>query len=195
MPSAREYEPGHGQGHDPVPAVHSPGPATLSGLVIRAPGASAGRGAPGLRQRDVLARRGDSRGGHHRKFPGIAAGIAVPRAAGEFDGAGGLAAAKVPVSSSQPCRAPGDGGAATVTTPRTLAGDRASTGHVWITIWRRYGRDPFRTFSQPSQPNGICPGNRGWGRQGFRARPLAPHRHPAYLHGSSTSLVHSPLHS
>ena len=34
----------------------------------------------------------------------------------------------------------------------TLAGDRASTGHVWITIWRRYGRDPFRIFSPPSLP-------------------------------------------
>jgi len=31
-------------------------------------------------------------------------------------------------------------------------GDRASTGHVWITICRRSGRDRFRIFSPPSLP-------------------------------------------
>lgn len=31
-------------------------------------------------------------------------------------------------------------------------GNPSSTGHVWITIWRRYGRDPFRIFSPPSLP-------------------------------------------
>ena len=39
---AREYEPGRGQGHAPVPAVHSPAPRALTGLVVRAPG-GAGR--------------------------------------------------------------------------------------------------------------------------------------------------------
>ena len=34
----REYEPGRGQGHAPVPAVHSPALAPLTGLVVRAPG-------------------------------------------------------------------------------------------------------------------------------------------------------------
>ena len=50
---------------------------------------------------------------------------------------------------------------------------------------------PVRMRSLPdllaTQPaNGICPGNRGWGRQGLQARPLAPHRDPAYMHSSST---------
>ena len=76
--------------------------------------------------------------------------------------------------------------------PRTLAGDRASTGHVWITIWRRYGRDPFRIFSPPSLLTASVLVTGGGCRQGLRARPLAPHRDPAYLHSSSTSLVHSP---
>jgi hypothetical protein len=40
-----KYELGHGQGRAPVPAVHSPAPATLSGLVVREPGAPAGRDA------------------------------------------------------------------------------------------------------------------------------------------------------
>ena len=29
-------------------------------------------------------------------------------------------------------------------------GNPSSTGHVWITIWRRYGRDPFRIFCHPA---------------------------------------------
>ena len=76
---------------------------------------------------------------------------------------------------------------------RTPACDRTSTGHVWIPIWRRYGRDLFRIFSQPSQPTASVLVTGGWRRQSLRARPLAPHRHPAYLHSSSTSLVHSLL--
>ena len=46
-------------------------------------------------------------------------------------------------------------------------GNPSSTGHVWITIWRRYGRDPFRIFLATQPANGICPGNRGCGRQGL----------------------------
>jgi hypothetical protein len=55
------------------------------------------------------------------EFRAIAPGIAVLQAAGEFGGAGGLAGAKVPVSSSQPCRGFGAAGAATATTPRSRA--------------------------------------------------------------------------
>ena len=43
---------------------------------------------------------------------------------------------------------------------RTLAPDRASTGHVWITIWRRHGLNPFRIFWQPieSAASGLVTG-------------------------------------
>jgi len=64
-----------------------------------------------------------------REFRAVAPGIAVLRAAGEFGGAGGLAGAKVPVSSSQPCRALGAAGAATAATPRS----RAVTRHPRVT--------------------------------------------------------------
>ena len=30
-----------------------------------------------------------------------------------------------------------------------LASDCSSTGHVWITVWRRLGLNPFRVFSRP----------------------------------------------
>ena len=63
------------------------------------------------------------------EFRAIAPGIAVLRAASEFDGAGGLAGAKVPVSSSQPCHAFGAVGATTAATPRS----RAVTRHPQVT--------------------------------------------------------------
>ena len=34
-------------------------------------------------------------------------------------------------------------------TPCALASDCASTGHVWITVWRQHGLNPFRIFSLP----------------------------------------------
>ena len=79
-----------------------------------------------------------------------------------------LVPAKVPVSSSQPCRAFAAAGAPTAATPRSRA----------VTIIHRSRVDnylaPVRTRSLPDllaiQPaNGICPGNRGWGRQGLPA--------------------------
>ena len=74
-------------------------------------------------------------------------------------------------------------------------GNPSSTGHVWVTIWRRYGRDPLRIFSPPSLPTASVLVTGGGAARVSRARPLAPHRDPAYMHSSSTSLVHSPLHS
>ena len=35
----------------------------------------------------------------------------------------------------------------TAATPCALASDCASTGHVWITVWRQHGLNPFRIFS------------------------------------------------
>ena len=192
MPSAREYEPGHGQGHAPRSTAPPPRPSPgwWSGRRGRRPVV-----APGLRQRDVLTRRGDPRGGHHREIPGNRRRASPSREPRANSTGRGLAAAKVPVSSSQPCRAPGDGGAASAATPRTLAGDRASTGHMWITIWRRYGRDPFRTFSQPSQPNGICAGNRRRRRQGLpghvRWRRTAIRRAAQFIDESCAQPLHS----
>jgi hypothetical protein len=63
------------------------------------------------------------------EFRAIAPGIAVLRAAGEFGGAGGLASAKVPVSSSQSCRAFSAADAATAATPRS----QAVTRHPQVT--------------------------------------------------------------
>jgi hypothetical protein len=37
----------------------------------------------------------------------------------------------------------------TAATPCTLAPDCTSTGHVWITVWRRHGLNSFRIFSLP----------------------------------------------
>ena len=178
----------------PRPSGTQPQPSRpLTGLVIRAPGRRPVV-APGLRQRDVLARRGDPRGTHHREFVAIAPGIAAASlpAAGQFDGR-----ARWPAPRCRRCRQshaalsvpPGHGRDNAL---RTSACDRASTGHVWITIWRRYGREPFRIFSQPSQPTASVLVTGGGAARVSRARPLAPHRHPAYLHSSSTSVVHSP---
>ncbi len=46
-------------------------------------------------------------------------------------------------------------------TGRTPACDSASTGHVWITIWHRYGRDPFPDVLAAQPANSISPGNGG----------------------------------
>src|SRR5437588_11890394 len=72
-------------------------------------------------------------------------------------------------------------------------GNPSSTGHVWITIWRRHGRDPFRIFSPPSLPTASVLVTGGGPPGSPRARPLAPHPDPAYMHSSSPRLVHSPL--
>ena len=149
----------------PSPRYTSPALAPLTGLVVRA----------------ELDPRPYQRG------------IAVLRAAGEFGGAGGLAGAKVPVSSSQPCRAFVAAGAATAATPRSRAVTRHPQVHVWITIWRRHGRDPFRIFSPPSLPTASVLVTGGGATRVSPRTSLAPHPDPAYMHSSSTSLVHSPL--
>ena len=106
--------------------------------------------APGLR--DVLARRGDPPGGHHRGVPGRSAGDRRPAArgripqggrAGRRQGAGVLVTAMPRFRCRRRCHR--DDAA-------EPGGNPSSTGHVWITIWRRYGRDPFRIFSPPSLP-------------------------------------------
>jgi len=78
------------------------------------------------------------------EFRAIAPGIAVLRAAGEFGGAGGAgrrqgAGVLVTVMPRFQCRRRCHRGDAA-----EPGGNLSSTGHVWITIWRRYGRDPFR---------------------------------------------------
>ncbi len=188
---AREYAPGHGQGHAPSPRYAAPPPRPHE---AGGPGAGtpAGRGArPSLR--DVLARRGDPRGGHHRGVPGTAPGSPSCGPRATSTGRVGWSAATVPVSSSQPMprfrcgRRRHRGDAA------EPGGNPSSTGHVWITIWRRSGRDRFRIFSSPGLPTAsvlvtgggavrVCPGHVRW-------------HDPAYMHSSSTRLVHSPLHS
>ncbi len=82
----------------------------------------------------------------------------------------------------------------TAATPCALASACASTGHVWITVWRRHGLNPFRIFSLPieSMPSGLVTGAWPPGSPGMS---LASHRHPGILHSSSTNLVHSRLRS
>jgi len=66
-------------------------------------------------------------------------------------------------------------------------------GHVWITIWRRYGRDRLRVFlaALPSTAFSLVTegGPRG---SSSPATSHAPHRHPAYFHSSPATFVHSP---
>jgi hypothetical protein len=60
-----------------------------------------------------------------------------------------------------------------------LASDCTSTGHVWITVWRRHGLNPFRIFSLPIDINGVWAGDWGvaarvsrhvpWNRNAIRA--------------------------
>ena len=140
VPPAREYESGNGQGHAPSPRYTAPLPRHHW---AGGPGAGtpAGRGArPSLR--DVLARRGDLRGGHHRGIPGMAPGspscgrgrIRRGGRAGRRQGAGVLVTAMPRFR----CRRRHHRGDAAE--PR---GNPSSTGHMWITIWRRYRRDPL----------------------------------------------------
>ena len=187
---AREYEPGHGQGHAPSPRYAAPPPRPHE---AGGPGAGtpAGRGArPSLR--DVLARRGYPRGGHHREFrarrrdrrPAAHRRLRRGGRAGRRHGAGVLVTAMPRFRCG---RRHHRGDAA------EPGGNPSSTGHVWITIWRRSGRDRFRIFSPTSLPTAsvlvtgggvvrVCPGHVRW-------------HDPAYMHSSSTRLVHSLLHS
>ena len=78
----------------------------------------------------------------------------------------------------------------------TLCGHRPVTlvlGHVWITIWRPYGRDRLRVFAQPCQSTAFSLVT-GDGPPGSSspATPRASHRHPAYFHSSPATFVHSP---
>jgi hypothetical protein len=127
--------------------------APLTGLVVRRWGA--GRSwRPAFAKGMFLPVEATPRGTHHREFGALAPAIAAASmpAAGQFDGRArwqaprclrcrqSYAALSVP---------PGHGRDNAL---RRSACDRASTGHVWITIRRRYGREPFRILSQPSQP-------------------------------------------
>jgi len=65
----------------------------------------------------------------------------------------------------------------------------SSTGHVWITIWCRYGCARLHDLPATHQLTHICAGNSQTGAASGprRAYLLASQRHPGYLHSSSTS--------
>ena len=88
----------------------------------------------------------------------------------------------------RPCRLPRFGAVAAIAaTPCALASDWASTGHVWITVWRRHGLNPFRIFSQPidSMASGLVTGAWPPGSPGMSAG-IAP---PS---GRSAQFIHKP---
>ena len=72
----------------------------------------------------------------------------------------------------------------------------SSTGHVWITIWCRYGRDRLPDLPAGHQAAGICAGKWRTGRPG--ADPGTPPgvAPPSWVLAQFIhKLVHSPLHS
>jgi len=147
VPPTREYEPGHGQGHPPSPRCTAPPPRPHW---AGGPGAgtSAGRGARPS-SKDVLASRGDPRGGHHRGIPGIAPGIAVLRRRANSTGGRAWPTPR--------CQCPRHNHAA-LTVPSAPGIHRSRVDNYLA---------PVRTLSLPdllaTQPaNGICPGG---GRQ------------------------------
>jgi chromosome partitioning protein len=75
----------------------------------------------------------------------------------------------------------------TAATPCALASDCASTGHVWITVWRRHGLNPSRIFSLPieSMASGLVTG--AW-------LPASPGKSPriAPLSGHNAQFIHKP---
>jgi hypothetical protein len=180
------------------PSLRYSHPRPLYGLMVRAPGRRPDA-ASGLRQRDVLAHRGDSRGSHHRGIPGNSAGDRYGRPAGRGRVRwGGRACqrqgAGVVVNAMPRLRCPPrhDHDHAV----RTLASDRGSTGHVWITIWRRRGRSPGPDLLAAHPVNGIWAGNPGAGAA--RVPPgTSPGTAPpsGVFAQSSAGLVHSRLHS
>ena len=130
---------------DATPSLRYPAPGPRAPSPGWWPGRRGRLARPSLR--DVLARRGDPRG-----IPGNSAGdrrrpagrgrIRRGGRAGRRPGAGVLVTAMPRFR----CRPRHRGDAA------EPGGNPSSTGHVWITIWRRYGRDPFRIFLPPSLP-------------------------------------------
>ena len=70
---------------------------------------------------------------------------------------------------------------------RRLASDRASTGHMWITIWRRHGLSPLRILSHPIEFTafGLVTGVWPPGSPGMS---LASRRHPPYF----AQFIHKP---
>ncbi len=66
-----------------------------------------------------------------------------------------------------------------------LASDWASTGHVWITVWRRHGLNPFRIFSLPieSTASGLVSGAWPPGSPGMSPGIAPPSGHTAqFIH-------------
>ena len=74
-------------------------------------------------------------------------------------------------------------------TPCALASDCASTGHVWITVWRRDGLNPFRIFSLPieSMASGLVTGAWPPGSPGMSPGIAPPSGHIAqFIHKPCT---------
>jgi hypothetical protein len=175
----------------PRPRDTQPHPRALTRLVVRAPGRRPAA-APGLRSGMFLPAEvtrgavitGEFRARRRDRRPAAHGRLRRGGRAGRRHGAGVLVTAMPRFRCG---RRHHRGDAA------EPGGNPSSTGHVWITIWRRSGRDRFRIFSPTSLPTAsvlvtgggavrVCPGHVRW-------------HDPAYMHSSSTRLVHSPLHS
>jgi hypothetical protein len=179
----------------PRPRGTQPRPRDLSGLVVREPGRRPVV-TPGLRRRDVLARRGDPWGGHHREIPGNSAGhrggwpagrgpVRRGGLAGRRQGAGVLVTA---MPRFPPCRRRYHRDDAA-----EPGGNPSSTGHVWITIWCRYGRDLFRIFSPPSLPTAsVLVTGHGAARVSPRTSPGAAPRSGVYAQFIDESCAQPP---
>jgi hypothetical protein len=141
----------------PRPRDTQPHPRALTRLVVRAPGRRPAA-APGLRSGMFLPAEvtrgavitGEFRARRRDRRPAAHGRLRRGGRAGRRHGAGVL------VTAMQRFRRRHCGDAA------EPAGNPSSTGHVWITIWRRYGCDPFRIFSPPSLPTASVLANRGW---------------------------------
>jgi hypothetical protein len=163
----------------PRPRDTQPRPRALTRLVVRAPGRRPAA-APGLRSVMFLPAEvtrgavitGEFRARRRDRRPAAHGRLRRGGRAGRRHGAGVLVAA-MPRLRCGRRRHRGDAA--------EPGGNPSSTGHVWITIWRRSGRDRFRIFSSPGLPTAsvlvtgggavrVCPGARPLARSGVYAQ-------------------------
>ena len=151
---AREYEPGRGQGHAPVPAVHKPCPRAPLGWWSERRGRRPAA-APGLRSGMFLPAEvtrgavitGEFRARRRDRRPAAHGRLRRGGRAGRRHGAGVLVTAMPRFRCGRRYHR---GDAA------EPGGNPSSTGHVWITIWRRSGCDRFRIFSPAKFIDASC---------------------------------------
>ena len=161
-----KHQPGRDQGQAPSPRYTAPGPRAPSLGWWSGGGAPTGRGA-GLRERDVLAAEvtsGKAIIGNSRQYRRASRPRACRPRASSTGGLAGRQGAGVVVNAMPRFRCRRRHGRDDA--GRTPACDRASTDHVWITIWCRHGCGRLPDLPAAHQATRICAGNRSGGRQG-----------------------------